>query len=147
MRKGLVGVVVVCFVTASALTVMTAPADAQPFTIVLARDMGTNVGFAGDPAGWWNHDGGTVALNGTVVGRFVRSVRFTAGSNAPHDVGILTIAVYLLGGDPPENCTGQGVHNLATGAESGGISACSAGLAGEVGRAFSSADGVTFTIH
>jgi hypothetical protein len=93
-----------------ALFVANPPAHAPPLTIVLARDTGSNPGFAGDTAGWWLHDGGTVTINGGAIGRFVRSIRVTVGSNAPHDIAMLTISLFLSGGDPPENCTAQGVH-------------------------------------
>jgi hypothetical protein len=62
-------------------------------------------------------------------------------------IAMLTISLFILDGDPSENCTAQGIPNRTMGAESGGISACSAGLAAQVRWTFSSVDDVTLVIH
>ena len=91
-----------------------------------------------DGAGFWQFDAGDVLLNGQAIGSYRRTKRFGSQAQAGASVTI-TITV---GGD---NLTLQGFHTTSSGAESGSVSAASAGLAVAIGAFFSSPNGSVIT--
>lgn len=68
---------------------------------------------------------GTVSSGGTVVGRFVRTIRTVTGVTEPQNTGIVTITILGLGPAPPPNVTLLGSHDFSSGNNIGGISGSS----------------------
>lgn len=92
-----------------------------------------------DPAGLWQFDGGTVSLDNDVIGHFARTKRVVTGATSPQNTAALTITIFFLGSDPPENITLQGSHSFNNGQQRGSISGASAGIPGAVGTTFQGA--------
>jgi hypothetical protein len=125
----------------AAVLALSTSARAASATLALdPSEIQTNVQ---DGAGFWQFDAGDVLLEGQVIGHYRRTKRF--GSQAQAGASV-TITITLLGADPPENLTLQGFHSTTSGAESGSVSAASAGLSIAVGASFTSANGTSLTL-
>jgi hypothetical protein len=127
-RHGLVAVMLV------GLLLLCADLAHAQVTLTLATT--TAVINVDDTAGRWQFDGGTVSLEGDVIGNFARTKRVVFGATSPQNTAMLTITIFFLGADPPETVTLQGSHSFNNGEERGSISAASAGLDGAVGVTF-----------
>ena len=53
------------------------------------------------------------------------------------NVAILTLTIFFLGQQPPENITLQGCHDFNVGTEIGSVSAASAAFSSYIGKHFS----------
>jgi hypothetical protein len=125
----------------SAALLVTAPASADTAVLTLdPTEIQTNVQ---DGAGFWQFDAGDVLFQGQVIGHYRRTKRFGSQAQAGATV---TITITVLGPDPPENFTLQGFHTTSSGAESGSVSAASAGLSVAIGASFSSPNGSVITL-
>ena len=125
----------------TAFILSSSPAHADTAALTLDRtEFLTNVP---DGAGFWQFDAGDVLFDGQVIGSYRRIKRF--GSQAQTGASV-TITITLLGADPPANLTLQGFHTTASGAESGSVSAASAGLSLAVGASFTSPNGDVITL-
>jgi hypothetical protein len=99
-----------------------------------------------DAGGVSRFEGGDVKLGTQLIGHYTRVRRTSIVGTVPQNRAAVTITIFLLGADPPENLTLQGAHSLNTGGEIGSISAASSVAAAVIGHAFTS-DGVSLTIH
>ena len=113
-------------------------------TLTLVRLSLTNVT---DAEGLFQFDGGDVRLGATLVGHYARVKRVSTVGTGPQNTAAVTITIFLLGADPPENLTLQGSHSFNTGGQIGSVSAASSVAAGVIGRGFTSPDGVSLTIQ
>ena len=113
--------------------------DAAPLTVTLVRTSGlTNVD---DAAGRWQFDGGEVRFMGSVVARFARVKRVVFGGGTDvQNTAMLTITIFLLGEDPPQNVTLQGSHSFNSGQIIGSISGASSLFSDTVGVTFHGTD-------
>jgi hypothetical protein len=113
-------------------------------TLTLVRLSLTNVT---DAEGGFQFDGGDVKLGAQLIGHYARVKRFSTVGTAPQNTAAVTITIFLLGADPPENLTLQGSHSFNTGGQIGSVSAASSVAAPVIGHGFTSPDGVSLTIH
>lgn len=111
-------------------------------TLTLQRDTLTNVD---DPAGRWQHEGGRVNENGRHVGFYASTKRVTFRATEAQNTAMLTMTVFFLGTNPPENITVQGAHDFNSGAQIGSVSAASPAHARRIGKKFGRS-GNTITI-
>jgi hypothetical protein len=119
-------------------------AHAATVTLTLVRTGSlTNVD---DAEGRWQFDGGNVFFNDQLIGHFARTKRVSFAGTGPQNTAMLTITIFVLAGDPPENLTLQGSHSFNSGGEIGSVSGASSALAALIGAAFSSPDGSVFTL-
>lgn len=113
-------------------------------TLTLVRLSLTNVT---DAEGLFQFDGGDVRLGAQLIGHYTRVKRVSTVGTAPQNTAAVTITIFLLGADPPENLTLQGAHSFNTGGQIGSVSAASSLAAGVIGQGFTSPDGISLTIH
>jgi hypothetical protein len=104
------------FTTVMALAVFVAWASdsqAQSLTLTLERLSLDNVD---DPAGRWQHEGGQVrCANGTHIANYAAYRRVTFSGTSPQNTAMLTLTLFFLGANPPENITLQGAHDFNSG--------------------------------
>ncbi len=91
-------------------------------TLVLDRKTLTNVD---DPAGRWQHEGGTARRETTVVANYATVRRVTTGGTDAQNTAMLTTTLFFIGKNPPENITLQGAHDFNSGNQIGSVSAAS----------------------
>jgi hypothetical protein len=89
---------------------------------VLNRSTLTNVD---DPAGRWQHEGGTVLRAGAVAAYYATVRRVTTGGTDAQNTAMLTTTLFFVGKNPPENITLQGAHDFNSGNQIGSVSAAS----------------------
>jgi hypothetical protein len=106
-------------------------AASPPVTLTLEREHGRNFD---DDAGRWVLEWGKVFYNGRHVANYARYVRQMIGSL--HVTGMLTMTIFTLGGQPPDNVTLQGSYDFAVHKATGGVSAASRRWASYVGSHF-----------
>jgi hypothetical protein len=99
-----------------------------------------------DTAGGWLYEGGTVYLNATYIGDYAITRRTIKGGTDAQKTAMLTMTIFLLGTNPPQNLTLQGSHSFDNGVYIGSISAASGNLASLVGATFSGKAGTTGTL-
>ena len=90
-----------------------------------------------DAAGNWQFEGGRVLEDQKLVGNFAATKRFVFKGTDAQNVAILTLTIFFLGQQPPENITLQGDHDFNVGTEIGSVSAASAAFASYIGKHFS----------
>jgi hypothetical protein len=113
--------------------VISSQAYAASATLVLTRTSTlTNVS---DAEGTWQYDGGDVYYNNSLLGYYSRTKRVSNGVGI--NAGAVTITIYLIGQNPPQNVTLQGTHDFSSGNEIGSISAASNTLTYLIGGTFS----------
>jgi hypothetical protein len=99
-----------------------------------------------DATGSTQHDGGTISLGSTSIGRFVRSLRVVTGITTFQNTAIVTITLIGLGAAPPQSVTLHGTHDFSAGNQIGGIGASS--IAGITGFTWSAAPaGITSDVY
>jgi len=127
MKKGHTNEIVGILVLFTLVLVWSNASYAAPVTITLTRtSILTNVD---DPAGVWQYDGGEVRLSGTLVAHYARTKRVISGGGTDaQNTAMLTMTIFVLGADPPENVTLQGSHSFNSGVITGSVSAASPGF-------------------
>ena len=139
LRRALIGGVL-----AVGLLLVTSPAQAATATVMLVRTgLLVNVD---DTEGRWQYDGGDVFFQQQLIGRFARTKRVSFAGTGPQNTAMVTITIFLLGANPPDNLTLQGSHSFNSGGEIGSVSAASAALAVIRSATFTSPDGSVFTL-
>lgn len=127
MKKGHVNKIVGILVAFTLVLACSNTSYAAPITVTLTRTSSlTNVD---DSAGRWQFDGGEVRSAGTLVAHYARTKRVIFGGGTDvQNTAMLTITIFVLGADPPENVTLQGSHSFNTGGIKGSVSATSPGF-------------------
>lgn len=95
---------------------------AVSMTLVLERKTLTNVD---DPAGRWQHEGGTAKRGKTMVANYATTRRVTNGGTDAQNTAMLTTTLFFTGKNPPENITLHGAHDFSSGNQIGSVSAAS----------------------
>jgi hypothetical protein len=103
-------------------------------TLTLERPVLNNVN---DAAGLWQYEGGTVFEDGRPVGHYVSTKRVISGATDAQNTAMLTLEVFFVPQQPPQNIVMQGAHDFNSGGEIGSVSAASAILAAHIGKEFS----------
>lgn len=111
-------------------------------TLHLKREALTNVD---DPAGRWQFEGGEVLEKEKHIANYASIKRVVFKGTDAQNTAMLTMTVFFLGKNPPENITVQGDHDFNSGQEVGSVSAASSAFAAHIGKKFSRA-GDTVTI-
>lgn len=137
LRRAFLGLLCLALVLVSA----NAYADVS-FTLVRLSLFNDN-----DAEGLFQLDGGEVRIGPTLVGHYARVKRVSTVGTGPQNTAAVTITIFLLGADPPQNLTLQGAHSFNTGGQIGSVSAASSAAAPLIGHTFSSPDGIAFTIQ
>jgi len=131
-------------ILAVGLLLVTGPAQAATATLTLVTT-GPLVNVD-DTEGRWQFDGGNVFFQQQLVGHFARTKRVSFAGTSPQNTAMVTITIFLLGANPPDNLTLQGSHSFNSGGESGSVSAASAALTVISRATFTSPDGSVFTL-
>ncbi|HHT9124743.1 MAG TPA: hypothetical protein ACFYD6_02890 [Candidatus Brocadiia bacterium] len=80
-----------------------------------------------DAAGLWGHLGGKVFQGATHIGYYALTRRVTLGGTDPQNTAMLTMTIFFIGENPPQNITLQGSHDYGSGNYIGSVSGASAG--------------------
>jgi hypothetical protein len=131
-------------ILAVGLLLVTGPVQAATATLTLVTT--GPVVNVDDPEGRWQFDGGNVFFQQELIGHFARTKRVSFAGTGPQNTAMLTITIFVLGADPPQNLTLQGSHSFNSGGELGSVSAASDPLTGIIGATFSSPNGSVFTL-
>lgn len=102
-------------------------------TLTLIREGITTIA---DAAGDWAFERGRVLENQKQIGNFASTRRLVLGTDA-HNTAMLTLTIFFLGQQPPENITLQGNHDVNFNSGIGSVSAASAAFASLIGKHFS----------
>jgi hypothetical protein len=134
LKRSLPIVVAVCLVL-----VCTTPSYAASVILTLTRI--STLTSVDDAVGAWQFDGGTVSLEGSVIGRYARVKRTVLGGGTDtQNTAMLTITIFFTGSSTqltaPQTVTLQGSHSFSDNEERGGISAASSAFKGAVGITF-----------
>lgn len=104
---------------------MAATASAATVTFNLTRQsILTNVS---DAEGRWQFDGGNVYVGRSLIGHYTRKKRVSFG--IPNTINKAAMEMTIIWAVGNLNFTVEGTHSFSTGAETGGVSAVSPGLA------------------
>ena len=111
------------------------PAMAASLTLTLQHLSLDNVD---DVAGRWQHEGGQVFCpNGNKpIANYAAHRRVTFSGTSPQNTAMLTLTLFFLGGNPPQNITLQGSHDFNSGKYIGSVSATSHGFRHVRGQTF-----------
>ena len=111
------------------------PAMAKSLTLTLNRLSLDNVD---DVPGRWQHEGGEVFCSGgeEPIAHYAAHRRVTFSGTTPQNTAMLTLTLFFLGENPPQNITIEGSHDFNSGKYIGSVSAAS--------RAFRHVRGQTF---
>lgn len=121
-----------------------AQAYADTITLNLTQESLTNVD---DSAGRWQHEGGKVFLEDNQIGNYALTRRVTNGGTDEQNTAMLTMTIFVLEQNPPQNITLQGSHDFDSGDYIGSVSAASKDLSILVGESFSGSSALdTLTI-
>jgi hypothetical protein len=109
--------------------------DAQSLTVTLTGASLTNVD---DAAGRWQHEGGGVfcASDNSHIANYALYRRVTTGGTDNQNTAMLTMTIFFLGRNPPQNLTLQGSHDFSSGRYIGSVSAASIPYTPVIGAAF-----------
>lgn len=105
----------------------------MPLVLNLKREALTNVD---DAAGRWQFDGGEVYQKAKHVAHYASVKRVVFKATEAQNTAMLTITLFWLGKQPPENMTLQGSHDFNSGGQIGSVSAASAAFAARIGKQF-----------
>jgi hypothetical protein len=142
--------------TAKALTVLVLtamifglPAASHAASAVITLTRTTALTNITDAVGITQHDGGTISIGSTVIGRFIRTSRVVTGVTDAQNTAITTINLFGLGTAPTPSLVLIGTHSFDSGNEIGGVGASSIpGLTGSTWSAVPSGSGVyTLTLN
>jgi hypothetical protein len=97
-------------------------AYAGSVTLTLDRLSLTNVD---DAAGRWQYEGGKVSKAGTQIGNYAITRRVTSGGTDAQNTAMVTVTLFFLRENPPQNITLQGAHSFNNGLSRGSVSAAS----------------------
>lgn len=103
-------------------------------TLTLKREALTNVD---DAAGTWQFEGGEVFEQERLVAHYASAKRVIFQGTDAQNTAMLTVTIFFLGEQPPENITLQGDHDFNSGNEIGSVSAASTAFAIHIGQQFS----------
>jgi hypothetical protein len=103
------------------------------FHLTLERDALSN---DDDPAGRWQYEGGRVFERERQVGFYAVTRRVTFKATDAQNTAMLTMTIFFLPDQPPQNITVQGSHDFNSGTEVGSVSAASSGQASHIGKNF-----------
>lgn len=117
--------------------------SAASLTLRLER---SNLRNVDDVAGRWQFEGGKVFEGDQQVGYYSSSKRVVTGGTNAQNTAMLTVTVFFLGENPPENITLQGSHDFHSGRQVGSVSAASESRSPLIGRRFSR-DGDVLTVE
>lgn len=78
-----------------------------------------------DAAGRWQHEGGMVHFNNNLVGHYAAHRRVTFSGTDSQNTAMLTMTIFFLDENPPQNITLQGSHDFSSGKYIGSVSAAS----------------------
>ena len=99
-----------------------------------------------DAFGLWQYEGGQVFNpQRQQVANYAVTRRVTKGGTEAQNTAMLTMTLFFLGKEPPENITVQGSHDFSSGGETGSVSAASSTFAVHIGKSFTRA-GNTVTL-
>lgn len=111
-----------CFLALAATVGLNGQAAAASLILGLTQDSLTDVD---DAAGRWQHEGGRIFVGKTLGGYYAAHRRVTTSGTTAQNTAMLTITLFELGDNPPENVTIQGSHDFDSGDYIGSVSAAS----------------------
>jgi hypothetical protein len=132
MRRHAKGMLVV-LVTMASVLVFIGVSHADSVTVTTVRISLTNVN---DAAGVWQYEGGQIYLDGAYVADYAATRRIITGGTDHQNTAMLTMTIFVIGSNPPENLTLQGSHDYSSGGYIGSVSAASSGFAFLIGASF-----------
>ena len=101
--------------------------------LTLKRESLTNVD---DAAGRWQFEGGEVFEGDKHIANYASSKRVVHKGTEAQNTAMLTLTLFFLGQQPPQNMTLQGDHDFNSGGEIGSVSAASTSFATHIGKQF-----------
>ena len=120
------------------LMAFTPRARGSSLQLTLTRNSLTNVD---DGAGTWQFEGGQASDCQQQVANYASVKRVVSGGTDAQNTAMLTITIFFLGGNPPDNITLQGAHDFNSGDQSGSVSAASSQYLPLIGMPFSTHNG------
>jgi len=109
------------------------PAKHVTLAYELKRETLTNVD---DAAGRWQYEGGGVFVGKDMVAHYASTKRVVFKATDALNTAMLTLSIFFLGTNPPENITLQGSHDFTSGGEIGSVVAASTAHAMHIGKQF-----------
>jgi hypothetical protein len=91
-----------------------------------------------DGAGTWQFEGGQVSYGQQQVASYASVKRVVSGAQ---NTAMLTVSIFFLGGNPPDNITLQSAHDFNSGDQIGSVSAASGQYLPLIGMPFSTHNG------
>lgn len=119
--------------------------DAQAAPLVLTLDRAT-LENVDDAAGRWQFEGGRAFRGTRHVAQYASIKRVIYGATDRQNTATLTVTIFFLGRQPPENITLQGSHDFNSGKQIGSVSAASAPHSSRIDKQFTRV-GNTLTIQ
>jgi hypothetical protein len=102
-----------------------AAAESPAFSLTLTLEQ-LSLDNVDDLPGRWQHEGGRVFCpHGTQVANYAAYRRATVSGTSAQNTAMLTLTLFFLGENPPENITLQGSHDFSSGNYIGSVSAAS----------------------
>jgi hypothetical protein len=89
-----------------------------------------------DAAGKWQFEGGKVFEEDKLVARYASIKRVVFKATDVQNAAMLTLGIFFLNNQPPENITMEGAHDFASGGEIGSVNAASSTQAAYIGKQF-----------
>jgi len=89
-----------------------------------------------DIAGRWQYEGGEVLVGTNRVAHYASTKRVIFKATDAQNTAMLTLSIFFLGFNPPENITLQGSHDFNSGGEVGSVTAASSAYAMHIGKQF-----------
>lgn len=99
-----------------------------------------------DKAGYCQYSGGKLLQMGKQIGNYATVLRGIRGGTYEQNTAILTITIFFLGKNPPENMTLQGSYHFSSGDGIGSVSAASAQYSAYIGKSFTCKDATELSI-
>jgi hypothetical protein len=92
---------------------------------------------ADDPGGRWLLEGGRAFdADGNETGHYACTMRVVTSGTTPQNTAMLTMTIFVVGAQPPENLTLQGAHSFNNGDAIGSVVAASGQFAALIGHRF-----------
>lgn len=89
-----------------------------------------------DTAGRFQFEGGKVFSEGVHIANYAATRRVTRGGTDGQNTAMLTMTIFILGQNPPQNITLQGSHDFSSGRYIGSVSAASSSYSRLIGAQF-----------
>ena len=139
--RNLAGAALLAFTLAG--PVFAVEALAAPLVLTLERATLNNVP---DAAGTWQFEGGRVLQGSRHIAQYASTKRVVTGGTNLQNTAMLTITIFFLGRQPPQNITLQGDHDFNSGGQIGSVSAASSAFSSRIDKQFTRV-GNTLTIN